>query len=130
MCVNPQLIPFHLFPSCSMDGYANTGPPPPPPAPLIPSAQTAFASPPGGPMSPGAMAGAGGYAPPPPPVSGAHAAPPPPGPPPPPLPAGASHLTTHKMASALPETTVVNDARSDLLAAIRMGKSFNMCAHK
>lgn len=106
-----------------MDGYANTGPPPPPPAPLIPSAQTAFASPPGGPMPFGPMAGAGGYAPPPPPVSGAHAAPPPPGPPPPPLPAGASHSTTHKMSSAPAETTVVNDARSDLLAAIRMGKN-------
>uniref|UniRef100_A0A3Q1FRG5 Wiskott-Aldrich syndrome protein family member n=1 Tax=Acanthochromis polyacanthus TaxID=80966 RepID=A0A3Q1FRG5_9TELE len=106
----------------SMDGYANTGPPPPPPAPLIPSAQTAFASPPGGPMSPGPMSGAAGYAPPPPPVSGAQAAPPPPGPPPPPLPAGASHSTTHKMSSIAPaETTVVNDARSDLLAAIRMG---------
>lgn len=108
-----------------MDGYANTGPPPlPPPAPLIPSAQTAFALPPGGPMSPGPMPGAGGYAPPPPPVSGAHAAPPPPGPPPPPIPAGSSHSTTHKMSSsAAAETTVVNDARSDLLAAIRMGKS-------
>uniref|UniRef100_A0A8P4GDW7 Wiskott-Aldrich syndrome protein family member n=1 Tax=Dicentrarchus labrax TaxID=13489 RepID=A0A8P4GDW7_DICLA len=106
----------------SMDGYANTGPPPPPPAPLIPSAQTAFASPPGGPMPPGPMGGAGGYAPPPPPVSGAHAAPPPPGPPPPPLPAGVSHFTVHKMSSSAPaETTVVNDARSDLLAAIRMG---------
>ncbi|XP_060920289.1 wiskott-Aldrich syndrome protein family member 3b [Labrus mixtus] len=106
----------------SMDGYANTGPPPPPPAPLIPSAQTAFASPPGGPMSPGQMTGVGGYAPPPPPLSGAHAAPPPPGPPPPPLPAGASHFMSHKMSSAAPaETTAVNDARSDLLAAIRMG---------
>lgn len=73
-------------------------------------------------MPPGPMVGAGGYAPPPPPVSGAHAAPPPPGPPPPPLPAGASHFTTHKMSSSAPaETTVVNDARSDLLAAIRMG---------
>lgn len=117
-----------------MDGYANTGPPPPPPAPLIPSAQTAFASPPGGPMSPGPMAGAGGYAPPPPPVSGAHAAPPPPGPPPPPLTAGASHFTVHKLtsSSAPAETTVVNDARSDLLAAIRMGKSCRVyiCARK
>lgn len=107
-----------------MDGYANTGPPPPPPAPVIPSAQTAFASPPGGPMPLGPMAGAVGYAPPPPPVSGAQAAPPPPGPPPPPLPAGASHSTTHKMSSAASaETTAVNDARSDLLAAIRMGKN-------
>lgn len=70
----------------------------------------------------GPMVGAGGYAPPPPPVSGAQAAPPPPGPPPPPIPVGASHFTTHKMSSSAPaETTVVNDARSDLLAAIRMG---------
>lgn len=114
---------FSIYPSHSMDGYANTGPPPPPPAPLIPSAQTAFASPPGGPMSPGPMVGMGGYAPPPPALSGAHAAPPPPGPPPPPLPAGASHLTTRKMSSSTPaEATVVNDARSDLLAAIRMGE--------
>lgn len=74
-------------------------------------------------MSPGPMAGMGGYAPPPPPVSGAHSAPPPPGPPPPPVPGGASHLATRKMSSSAPaESTVVNDARSDLLAAIRMGK--------
>lgn len=120
------LIYSSLFPPHSMDGYANTCPPPPPPAPLIPSAQTAFASPPGGPMPPGPMAGTG-YAPPPLPVSGAHAAPPPPGPPPPPLPAGASHFTTHKMSSSAPaEPTVVSDARSDLLAAIRMGKSCNV----
>lgn len=78
-------------------------------------------------MPPGPMAGAGGYAPPPPPVSGAQAAPPPPGPPPPPLPAGASHSTIHKMSSSAPaETSVVNDARSDLLAAIRMGKSYSV----
>uniref|UniRef100_A0A8D3DYV0 Wiskott-Aldrich syndrome protein family member n=1 Tax=Scophthalmus maximus TaxID=52904 RepID=A0A8D3DYV0_SCOMX len=106
----------------SMDGYANTGPPPPPPAPLIPSALTAFASPPGGPMPPGAIAGAVGYTLPPPPVSGAQAAPPPPGPPPPPLPAGASHFAARKISSSAPaQTEVVNDARSDLLAAIRMG---------
>ncbi|XP_056155834.1 wiskott-Aldrich syndrome protein family member 3b [Lampris incognitus] len=105
-----------------MDGYANTGPPPPPPAPLIPSAQTAFAQPPGGPLPPpGPMSGAGGYAPPPPPVSGALAAPPPPGPPPPLLPAGSSHSTTPKMTSVPSEAPPVNDARSDLLAAIRMG---------
>lgn len=105
----------------SMDGYANS-PPPPPPAPLIPSAQTAFASPPGGPMSPGAMGAAGGYAPPPPPLSGAQGAPPPPGPPPPPIPAGAPHFASRKMSSSAPaESTVVSDARSDLLAAIRMG---------
>lgn len=115
------------FISCSMDGYANTGPPPPPPAPLIPSAQTAFATPPGGPLPPpGPITGAGGYAPPPPPVAGPLAAPPPPGPPPPPLPAGASHSITPKMASAPAEAPPVSDARSDLLAAIRMGKS---CEH-
>ncbi|XP_061777158.1 wiskott-Aldrich syndrome protein family member 3b isoform X1 [Nerophis ophidion] len=91
----------------SMEGYANTGPPPPPPAPLIPSAQTAFASPPGGPVSPGPMVGSGAYAP----LAPHQAVPPPPGPPPPPVPAGA-----HKM-----EGSVLNDARSDLLAAIRMG---------
>lgn len=74
-------------------------------------------------MSPGPMAGISSYAPPLPALSGAHAAPPPPGPPPLPLPAGASHLTTRKMSSSTPaESTVVNDARSDLLAAIRMGK--------
>lgn len=111
-----------------MDGYANTAPPPPPPAPLIPSAQTAFALPPGGPVPPGTMAaGAGGYAPPPPPVSGGLAAPPPPGPPPLPAPAGASHSTTHKLLSTAPaENTAISDARSDLLAAIRMGTSCRM----
>ncbi|XP_034025063.1 wiskott-Aldrich syndrome protein family member 3b [Thalassophryne amazonica] len=103
----------------SVDGYVNTGPSAPPPAPLIPSAQTAFASPPGGPLSPGLQGG--GYAPSQTLVSGAQAAPPPPGPPPPPLPAGTSHITTHKMSSAPVENTVVSDARSDLLAAIRMG---------
>lgn len=81
-------------------------------------------------MPPGPMMSSGGYAPPPPPVSGAHAAPPPPGPPPLPLPAGASHLTPHKMSSSVPtETALVSDARSDLLAAIRMGKSRNICVH-
>lgn len=77
-------------------------------------------------MSPGPMASLAGYAPPLPTLSGAHAAPPPPGPPPPPLPAGASHLTTRKMSSSAPaETAAVNDARSDLLAAIRMGKDLS-----
>lgn len=108
-----------------MDGYINSGSPPPPPAPHIPSAQTAFALSPGGPMSPGPMAG---YAPPPPPVSGAQMAPPPPPPPGPPLSAGAFHSATRKMSSsAAPETAVVSDARSDLLAAIRMGKRHTVC---
>jgi len=105
-----------------MDGYANTGPPPPAPAPLIPSAQTAFASPPGGPLSP-----PGVYGSPPPLGSGAMGAPPPPGPPPPPLPPGVSshvHMTP-KMAAAVAaaEAEPATDARSDLLAAIRMGKA-------
>ncbi|XP_076027418.1 wiskott-Aldrich syndrome protein family member 3b [Genypterus blacodes] len=104
----------------SLDGYANTGPPPPPPAPLIPSALTAFACPPGGPMPLGQMSGLGGYAPPPLPVPGGQAAPPPPGPPPPPLPPGTS-LSTYKITAPPTEAAVVNDARSDLLAAIRMG---------
>lgn len=76
-------------------------------------------------MSPGPMAG---YAPPPPPVSGAQMAPPPPPPPGPPLSAGAFHSATRKMSSsAAPETAVVSDARSDLLAAIRMGKRHTVC---
>ncbi|KAF3836518.1 hypothetical protein F7725_029076 [Dissostichus mawsoni] len=100
----------------SMEGYANTGPPPPPPAPLIPSSLTAFASPPGGPMP---MMGAGGFSPPPPPLGG----PSPPGPPPLPQLAGSSHFSTHKMHPSAPaESEAVTDARSDLLAAIRMGK--------
>ncbi|CAL8402431.1 unnamed protein product [Gadus morhua 'NCC'] len=107
-----------------MDGYANTGPPPPAPAPLIPSAQTAFASPPGGPHSPpGGMSG--GYGSPPPLGSGSMGAPPPPGPPPPPLPPGVSshfHITPKMAAAAAAsEAEPVTDARSDLLAAIRMG---------
>ncbi|KAI9519534.1 hypothetical protein NQZ68_027715 [Dissostichus eleginoides] len=104
----------------SMEGYANTGPPPPPPAPLIPSSLTAFASPPGGPMP---MMGAGGFSPPPPPLGGFQVVPPPPGPPPLPQLAGSSHFSTHKMSSSAPaESEAVTDARSDLLAAIRMGK--------
>lgn len=82
-------------------------------------------------MPPGTMVAVGGYAPPPPPVSGAQAAPPPPGPPPPPIPAGASHSATHKMSSVtVSENTAVNDARSDLLAAIRMGKSLSASKNK
>ncbi|KAM6976399.1 wiskott-Aldrich syndrome protein family member 3b [Aplochiton taeniatus] len=105
----------------SMEGYGNAGPPPPPPAPLIPSAQTAFATPPGGPLPhSGPMSVSRGYAPPPPALSAAMAAPPPPGPPPPPITPGASHFTVPKM-SVPNEATPVNDPRSDLLAAIRMG---------
>ncbi|XP_028821321.1 wiskott-Aldrich syndrome protein family member 3-like [Denticeps clupeoides] len=106
----------------SMD-YMNTGPPLPPPAPVIPSAQTAFAMPPMGPVPPAAHAGpmsaVSGYALPPPPASGPMAAPPPPGPPPPPP--GATLAITPKRPSLPNETQATNDARSDLLAAIRMG---------
>ncbi|KAG7248898.1 hypothetical protein CRUP_001189 [Coryphaenoides rupestris] len=101
-----------------MDGYANTGPPPPAPAPLIPSAQTAFASPPGGPLSP-----LGVYGSPPP---GAMGAPPPPGPPPPPLPPGVSshvHMTPKMAAAAAAaaasEAEPVTDARSIQLKKVQ-----------
>ncbi|XP_030625784.1 wiskott-Aldrich syndrome protein family member 3b [Chanos chanos] len=101
----------------SMD-YMNSGPPPPPSAPLIPSAQTAFAmNPPTGYLGP--MSTSGGYAPPAPPASGPMAAPPPPGPPPPPP--AAAHPATAKMPSVPSEAQPISDARSDLLAAIRMG---------
>ncbi|XP_067107760.1 wiskott-Aldrich syndrome protein family member 3b [Osmerus mordax] len=103
-----------------MEGYGHSGAPPPPPGPLIPSAQTAFATPPGGLLPPaGPMGAAGGYAPPPPPLSGSLAAPPPPVLPPPP--SGSSHSATPKMSSVAADNTPANDARSDLLAAIRMG---------
>ncbi|XP_063062431.1 wiskott-Aldrich syndrome protein family member 3b [Engraulis encrasicolus] len=109
----------------SMD-YMNTGPPPPPPGPLIPSAQTAFAMPPVPPTGhPGQMGAAMGYMSPPPPMSGPMAAPPPPGPPPPPPSAnhhpGAPKATPTAAAAMPSEPEPVNDARSDLLAAIRMG---------
>ncbi|XP_072545147.1 wiskott-Aldrich syndrome protein family member 3b [Salminus brasiliensis] len=106
----------------SMD-YMNSGPSPPPPAPLIPSAQTAFALPPMGPIPPqghpGAMGAGTSYIPPAAPVSGPLAAPPPPGPPPPPP--STTQSITPKRPSVPNEAQPANDARSDLLAAIRMG---------
>ncbi|XP_012671587.1 wiskott-Aldrich syndrome protein family member 3b [Clupea harengus] len=106
----------------SMD-YMNTGPPPPPPGPLIPSAQTAFAMPPMGPGLPtahlGPMSSAMGYMSPPPPVSGPMVAPPPPGPPPPPP--SFNHAAAPKAPPVPSEAEPATDARSDLLAAIRMG---------
>ncbi|XP_052339665.1 wiskott-Aldrich syndrome protein family member 3b isoform X1 [Oncorhynchus keta] len=99
-----------------MEGYGNG----PPPTPLMPSAQSAFATPPGGPLPPpGPVGSAGGYAPTPPPLTGSLVAPPPPIPPPPPP--GSSYSTTPKMSSVPHIAQPVNDARSDLLAAIRMG---------
>ncbi|XP_038852843.1 wiskott-Aldrich syndrome protein family member 3-like [Salvelinus namaycush] len=101
----------------SMEGYGNGSPPP---APLMPSAQSAFATPPGGPLPlPGLMGSAGVYALPPPPIAGLLVAPTPPMPPPPPP--GSSYSTTPKMSSVPHNAQPVNDARSDLLAAIRMG---------
>ncbi|KAL1248657.1 hypothetical protein QQF64_021975 [Cirrhinus molitorella] len=102
--------------------YMNSGPPPPPPA-VIPSAQTAFAMPPMGTVPPpghlGPMGAVAGYAPPIPPTSGPMAAPPPPAVPPPPP--SAAQSMTPKRPSVPNEAQPLNDARSDLLAAIRMG---------
>ncbi|XP_058886668.1 actin-binding protein WASF3-like isoform X1 [Acipenser ruthenus] len=102
-----------------MEYYGTAGPPPPPPAPLIPSAQTAFVSPMQVPAPP-----PGGYAPPPPPPPGPMVvAPPPPGPPPLPPPSFTQTSSPlhegkrHEASSQQP----ASDARSDLLAAIRMG---------
>ncbi|ROK23346.1 Wiskott-Aldrich syndrome protein family member 3 [Anabarilius grahami] len=102
--------------------YMNSGAPPPPPA-VIPSAQTAFAMPPMGPVPPpghlGPMGAVAGYAPPVPPTSVPMAAPPPPVAPPPPT--SAAQSITPKRPSVPNEAQPTNDARSDLLAAIRMG---------
>ncbi|KAK7165440.1 hypothetical protein R3I94_003714 [Phoxinus phoxinus] len=95
-----------------MEYYASSGPPPPPMAPLIPSAQTAFASPPATPH-PGPITSSLRCplppVPPPGPVSGP---PPPPAPPPHPVALGEGRRRCLKP---------VTDARSDLLSAIRMG---------
>ncbi|KAI1903116.1 hypothetical protein AGOR_G00023890 [Albula goreensis] len=99
--------------------------PPPPPAPLIPSAQTAFATPLVGPIpatpypEPPPMGASCALPPPPPP--GSMASPCPPGPPP--LPPAPSHQNSTQRTSEdkRQEAQPVNDARSDLLSAIRMG---------
>ncbi|MBN3299141.1 wiskott-Aldrich syndrome protein family member 3b isoform X2 [Amia ocellicauda] len=127
----PPPVEYSMSTAHMMEYYGSGGPPPPPPAPLIPSAQTAFATPLGGPIPPtphgGPMAGVAGYAPPLQQSSGALVAPPPPGPPPPPPPSFAHSPKHGTLPSATPEgkrhegTQPVNDARSDLLAAIRMG---------
>ncbi|ROL44377.1 Wiskott-Aldrich syndrome protein family member 3 [Anabarilius grahami] len=102
-----------------MGYYASSGPPPPPMAPLIPSAQTAFASPPATPH-PGPITSALRYplppVPPPGPVlaSPSEGPPPPPAPPIPPHPAALGEGRRHNLQP-------VTDARSDLLSAIRMG---------
>lgn len=125
-----------MLPAQMVEYYNPAGPPPPPPPPMIPSAQTAFVSPlqlPGPPSHSGLMAGSVYVSAHPPPPSGlVVTAPPPPGPPPPPPgpPATASSLSSSPM-HAPPAAEAkrhelaqppVSDARSDLLAAIRMGK--------
>lgn len=126
---------YGMVPAQMMDYYNPTGPPPPPPPPMIPSAQTAFVSPlqlPVPPSHPGLVTGSTYAATHPPPPSGlVVTAPPPPGPPPPPPgpPAAASSLSSSPMhappaAEAKRHDAAqppISDARSDLLAAIRMG---------
>ncbi|XP_029104769.1 wiskott-Aldrich syndrome protein family member 3b isoform X1 [Scleropages formosus] len=99
--------------------YSGSVPPAPPQAPLIPSAQTAFATPPAPPSLGGPVGATAGYTSPPLPTAMPAAAPPPPGPPPPPP--GPAHSGSPKCSSLPSEAQPVSDARSDLLAAIRMG---------
>ncbi|XP_021234610.1 wiskott-Aldrich syndrome protein family member 3 isoform X1 [Numida meleagris] len=119
---------YGMLPAQMVDYYNPAGPPPPPPPPMIPSAQTAFVSPlqlPGPPSHSGLVTGCAYVSAHPPPPSGlVVTAPPPPGPP-----AAASSLSSSPM-HAPPAAEAkrhelaqppVSDARSDLLAAIRMG---------
>ncbi|NXG27266.1 WASF3 protein, partial [Dromaius novaehollandiae] len=126
---------YGMLPAQMVDYYNPTGPPPPPPPPMIPSAQTAFVSPlqlPVPASHSGLVTGSTYAASHPPPPSGlVVTAPPPPGPPPPPPgpPAAGSSLSSSPMhappaAEAKrhePAQPPISDARSDLLAAIRMG---------
>ncbi|XP_009948653.1 PREDICTED: wiskott-Aldrich syndrome protein family member 3, partial [Leptosomus discolor] len=126
---------YGMLPAQMVDYYNPTGPPPPPPPPMIPSAQTAFVSPlqlPVPPSHSGLATGSTYAATHPPPSSGlVVTAPPPPGPPPPPPgpPATGSSLSSSPMHVAPateakrhePAQPPISDARSDLLAAIRMG---------
>ncbi|XP_072899901.1 actin-binding protein WASF3-like isoform X2 [Hemitrygon akajei] len=114
-----------------MEYYNSTGPAVLPPDPIIPSAQTAFVSPLQVPPPPASHPGSVvGVAPPMPPGAVSPLGPPvPPPPPPPALPAPPSSLASSPMHSQLvvenkrhePTSTPLNDARSDLLAAIRVG---------
>ncbi|XP_039111246.1 wiskott-Aldrich syndrome protein family member 3 isoform X2 [Hyaena hyaena] len=125
---------YGMLPAQIIEYYNPSGPPPPPPPPMIPSAQTAFVSPLQIPMQPPfpASAGSSYAAPPHPPAAGlVVTAPPPPGPPPPPPgPPGAGSSRSSSPMHGPPageakrqETAQppISDARSDLLAAIRMG---------
>ncbi|XP_007898815.1 wiskott-Aldrich syndrome protein family member 3 isoform X2 [Callorhinchus milii] len=130
----PQPIDYSIQPPQMMEYYTSAGPPPLPPGPVIPSAQTAFVSPVQVPAAlashPGSLIAVPFASPPPPP--GVAAPPGPPGPPPlppPPPPAPPSSLASSPMHPQPtfdtkrhePAETPLNDARSDLLAAIRMG---------
>ncbi|XP_014821726.1 PREDICTED: wiskott-Aldrich syndrome protein family member 3 isoform X1 [Calidris pugnax] len=126
---------YGMLPAQMVDYYNPTGPPPPPPPPMIPSAQTAFVSPlqlPVPPSHSGLVTGSTYAATHPPPSSGlVVTAPPPPGPPPPPPgpPVAGSSLSSSPMHAPAPAEPKrhepaqppISDARSDLLAAIRMG---------
>ncbi|XP_028633857.1 wiskott-Aldrich syndrome protein family member 3 isoform X2 [Grammomys surdaster] len=124
---------YGMLPAQIIEYYNPSGPPPPPPPPMIPSAQTAFVSPLQIPAQPPFPASAGSTYPTPPhqPSTGLLAtAPPPPGPPPPPPgPPGPSSLSSSPMHGppvaeakrSEPAQPPISDARSDLLAAIRMG---------
>ncbi|GCB75676.1 hypothetical protein scyTo_0015359, partial [Scyliorhinus torazame] len=126
-----QTVDYSMPASQMMEYYASAGPPLLPSGPVIPSAQTAFVSPvqvPTPPAShPGSMVGVAYASSPLPP--GTPPPPGPPGPPPPPPPAPPSSLASSPMHCQLvvenkryePAGTPLNDARSDLLAAIRMG---------
>lgn len=137
MLSSDSLLPVsdRMLPAQITEYYSPSGPPPPPPPPVIPSAQTAFVCPLQMPLQPPFPASAGSaYAGPPHPPSGGLVvtAPPPPGPPPPPPgpPGAGSSLSSSPMhappgAEAKRQEAVqppVSDARSDLLAAIRMGE--------
>uniref|UniRef100_A0A8C1ZH96 Wiskott-Aldrich syndrome protein family member n=1 Tax=Cyprinus carpio TaxID=7962 RepID=A0A8C1ZH96_CYPCA len=102
-----------------MEYYASSGPPPPSAGPVIPSAQTAFASPPATPH-PGPITSALQYPLPPLPPPGPVLASPPEGPPPPPAPPVPPHPVALRKGQRL-TLQPVTDARSDLLSAIRMG---------
>ncbi|XP_073696629.1 actin-binding protein WASF3 [Garra rufa] len=101
-----------------MEYYASSGPPPPPAGPIIPSAQTAFASPPATPHPP--ITSALRYPLPPVPPAGPVLASPPEGPPPPPAPPVPPHPVALGEGRRL-TLQPVTDTRSDLLSAIRMG---------
>ncbi|XP_059105395.1 actin-binding protein WASF3 [Peromyscus eremicus] len=124
---------YGMLPAQIIEYYNPSGPPPPPPPPMIPSAQTAFVSPLQIPAHPPFPASAGSTYPAPShqPSTGLLAtAPPPPGPPPPPPgPPGPSSLSSSPLHGPPvaegkrpePAQPPISDARSDLLAAIRMG---------